>query len=76
MARAAAPLAGALRGLSPLLVLLLPPLLLLALVLLLLLQANNVRVRGYVSCVVGCPYSGVVAPEAVAFVAQTLLEMG
>ena len=32
--------------------------------------------RGYVSCVLGCPYQGDVAPEAVARVAQRLLEMG
>lgn len=36
----------------------------------------GVRVRGYVSCVVGCPYEGAVAPEAVADVAATLFEMG
>jgi hydroxymethylglutaryl-CoA lyase len=36
----------------------------------------NIRVRGYVSCVLGCPYEGFVAPDAVAFVAQALLEMG
>ncbi len=36
----------------------------------------GVRVRGYVSCVLGCPYEGEVAPEAVARVAGTLLEMG
>ncbi len=34
------------------------------------------RVRGYVSCVLGCPYEGAVAPEAVAAVADALLEMG
>ena len=36
----------------------------------------GVRVRGYVSCVVGCPYEGAVAPAAVAAVAKTLLDMG
>jgi hydroxymethylglutaryl-CoA lyase len=35
-----------------------------------------VRVRGYVSCVLGCPYEGEVAPEAVAGVAATLFDMG
>jgi hydroxymethylglutaryl-CoA lyase len=35
-----------------------------------------VRVRGYVSCVVGCPYEGPVAPEKVAEVAAALFEMG
>ncbi len=33
-------------------------------------------VRGYVSCVVGCPYEGFIAPEKVAYVAETLLQMG
>ena len=39
-------------------------------------RAKNVRVRGYVSCVLGCPYEGDVAPEAVARVAVRLLDMG
>jgi hydroxymethylglutaryl-CoA lyase len=38
--------------------------------------AANVRMRGYVSCVVECPYDGPVAPEAVAEVAAALLAMG
>jgi hydroxymethylglutaryl-CoA lyase len=36
----------------------------------------NVPVRGYVSCVMGCPYEGVVSPHAVADVATRLFEMG
>ena len=36
----------------------------------------GVRVRGYVSCVLGCPYEGDIAPQQVAQVAHTLLEMG
>ena len=36
----------------------------------------GVRVRGYVSCVLGCPYEGEVAPDAVAGVAATLFDMG
>ena len=36
----------------------------------------GVRVRGYVSCVLGCPYEGAVAPSAVAEVAGTLYDMG
>ena len=36
----------------------------------------GVRVRGYVSCVVGCPYEGEIAPAAVAAVARRLFEMG
>jgi len=39
-------------------------------------RAAGVRVRGYVSCVLGCPYEGEVAPEAVAGVAATLFDMG
>uniref|UniRef100_A0A3Q2P498 hydroxymethylglutaryl-CoA lyase n=1 Tax=Fundulus heteroclitus TaxID=8078 RepID=A0A3Q2P498_FUNHE len=35
-----------------------------------------VPVRGYVSCVVGCPYEGQVAPEKVAHVAKRLYSMG
>jgi len=38
--------------------------------------AKGVRVRGYVSCVLGCPYEGEVAPEAVARVSQRLYAMG
>lgn len=37
---------------------------------------RNIKVRGYVSCVLGCPYQGDVAPEAVADVAYSLLKMG
>lgn len=33
-------------------------------------------VRGYVSCVLGCPYEGEIMPAAVAKVAQRLLDMG
>lgn len=36
----------------------------------------GLRVRGYVSCVVGCPYEGQVLPARVAFVAQWLHEHG
>ncbi len=39
-------------------------------------QAARVRVRGYVSCVLGCPYSGAVAPAQVAAVAALLDELG
>lgn len=38
--------------------------------------ALDLKVRGYVSCVVGCPYEGAVAPEKVAAVARTLAAMG
>jgi len=39
-------------------------------------QARNIKVRGYVSCVLGCPYSGFVHPDKVLHVARRLLEMG
>ena len=39
-------------------------------------QKANVKVRGYVSCVLGCPYEGEVAPQRVADVAGALFEMG
>ena len=35
----------------------------------------GVRVRGYVSCVLGCPYEGVIQPVAVARVAGALFGM-
>lgn len=36
----------------------------------------GIRVRGYVSCVLGCPYEGAVAPAAVAELARALWDMG
>jgi len=39
-------------------------------------KKRNIRVRGYVSCVVGCPYEGYIDPEKVALVAEKLLTMG
>jgi hydroxymethylglutaryl-CoA lyase len=39
-------------------------------------SALEIPVRGYVSCVVGCPYEGAVAPEQAAGVAKTLFDMG
>ncbi|MBW4972039.1 hydroxymethylglutaryl-CoA lyase [Roseovarius mucosus] len=38
--------------------------------------AEGLRVRGYVSCVVECPYDGPVAPSEVARVAEALWAMG
>ena len=38
--------------------------------------ARGVRVRGYVSCVLGCPFEGEIAPEAVVRVARELHSMG
>jgi len=39
-------------------------------------QERRVPVRGYVSCVLGCPYEGEVEPSAVAAVAARLLGLG
>jgi hydroxymethylglutaryl-CoA lyase len=39
-------------------------------------RKNDVKVRGYVSCVLGCPYEGDVAPQRVAEVAGELYDMG
>jgi hydroxymethylglutaryl-CoA lyase len=38
--------------------------------------ASNIRVRGYISCVLGCPYEGEIAPAKVAEVAAALHAMG
>lgn len=38
--------------------------------------AHDIRVRGYVSCVLGCPYEGDVSPEQVAWVSRELHAMG
>ncbi len=38
--------------------------------------ADGIPVRGYVSCVVECPYDGAVAPQEVARVAKALHDMG
>lgn len=37
---------------------------------------DGVKVRGYISCVLGCPYEGAVSPRVVADVANTLFGMG
>lgn len=39
-------------------------------------QEHDIPVRGYVSCVMGCPYDGEVDPAKVDYVANKLLEMG
>ena len=39
-------------------------------------SALEIPVRGYVSCVVGCPYEGDIAPAQAASVAKSLFEMG
>jgi hydroxymethylglutaryl-CoA lyase len=39
-------------------------------------RADGVRVRGYVSCVLGCPFDGEIKPKAVADLAKTLWDLG
>jgi len=39
-------------------------------------RARGMRVRGYVSTVLGCPYQGEIAPAQVASVAREMLDMG
>src|SRR5258706_3378300 len=36
----------------------------------------SIKVRGYISCVVGCPYEGEIEPDKVAEVAEALFHMG
>lgn len=37
---------------------------------------NGLKVRGYISCVMGCPYEGKIAPDAVLKVSEALIKMG
>ncbi|CAD8096308.1 unnamed protein product [Paramecium sonneborni] len=39
-------------------------------------QQNGIKIRGYVSCVMGCPYEGDINPLKVVEVTQKLFEMG
>lgn len=39
-------------------------------------KASNIKVRGYVSCMVDCPYEGAIDPQRVANVSKRLLDMG
>ena len=39
-------------------------------------RAHGIRVRGAISCAVGCPYQGEVKPEAVGYVARLMKEIG
>nr|CAD7261522.1 unnamed protein product [Timema shepardi] len=39
-------------------------------------KRKNVRVRGYVSCIVGCPYEGPIKPRNVVRIAKALYDMG
>ncbi len=38
--------------------------------------SRNIRMRGYVSCIAGCPYDGAVAPANVSAMAEALVAMG
>jgi hydroxymethylglutaryl-CoA lyase len=39
-------------------------------------KARNIYVRGAISCAVGCPYEGEIAPERVALVARLMKDIG
>jgi hydroxymethylglutaryl-CoA lyase len=39
-------------------------------------RSHGIRVRGAISCAVGCPYQGEVKPEAVGYVARLMKEIG
>ncbi len=41
-----------------------------------LAKASGIRVRGYISCVLGCPYEGVIEAAAVAAVCDQLMQLG
>lgn len=41
-----------------------------------LAKSNDIKVRGYVSCVLGCPYEGDIYASQVADVAKKLIDMG
>jgi hydroxymethylglutaryl-CoA lyase len=39
-------------------------------------RADGMKVRGYISCVLGCPYDGEIKPQAVVDVAKILWDLG
>ena len=39
-------------------------------------RADGIKVRGYISCVLGCPYDGEIKPQAVVDVAKVLWDLG
>ncbi|MDR3477297.1 MAG: hydroxymethylglutaryl-CoA lyase [Gammaproteobacteria bacterium] len=39
-------------------------------------RQSQIRVRGYLSCVLGCPYEGDIAPQAVSDMAEKLIQLG
>lgn len=38
--------------------------------------ARGLKIRGYISCVMGCPYEGIIDPEMVVSVSKALLDLG
>lgn len=41
-----------------------------------LANVDKIKVRGYISCVLGCPYEGEISQKAVASLAEKLIELG
>lgn len=41
-----------------------------------LAQERKIPVRGYISCALGCPYEGAIAPQKVEFIARQLIGLG
>src|ERR1700760_1071812 len=39
-------------------------------------KSDGIRVRGYISCVLGCPYQGEIKPQAVVAVTRSLWDLG
>jgi hydroxymethylglutaryl-CoA lyase len=39
-------------------------------------KSHHIRVRGYLSCVLGCPYEGDIPPEKVSDMAEKLIQLG
>lgn len=39
-------------------------------------KQHQLKIRGYISCVLGCPYEGEISPSSVVYVAQKLFQMG
>jgi hydroxymethylglutaryl-CoA lyase len=39
-------------------------------------KQQHIKIRGYISCVLGCPYEGEIKPQAVTYVAEKLFNMG
>jgi hydroxymethylglutaryl-CoA lyase len=41
-----------------------------------LANQNKIKVRGYISCIMGCPYEGDIDPKIVNDIANKLIELG